>query len=194
MSEDFTLKGQLRVLIIDEDLMAVRAILVRSTEAGMDCRYAPPGVAALEAARALNPHAIVLGVWAPSQDALKFAVQLDGDKDIPLLILSDATIDIAEWHVFFPNHNSYIAKNSPPQIILERMAALIKERYHQAQLMIADAPATTTVQGLRPGWGKCQICGYIGPRTKFSDTNPLARHSLKCPVCKRSDEVVFSVA
>lgn len=194
MSDDFTLQGQLRVLIIDDDLMAVRAALVRFTEAGMDCRYAPPGVAAVEAARSLNPHVILLGVWAPTKDALKFAVQLDGDKETPLLILTDSTVDIAEWHLYFPNHNSYIPKDAPPQAILERTAGLIKERFQQAQLMIADTPATTTVQGLQPGWGKCQNCGYIGPRPKFTDSNPLARHSLICPVCKRSDEVVFSVA
>ena len=194
MSEMPRLEGQIRVLVIEDDLLAVRSLLVRCTEAGMDTRYAPHGGAALEAVRSIQPHVILLGVSESEDEDLRLAALIHNEDPAPLLVLTDAQTDMARWREFMGDASLYIPKDAPPQAILERMASRIREAYHERQLMIADTPSESPVHGLAPGWGKCQHCGYIGPRAKFVDPNPLARHSLICPVCKHSDEIVFAVA
>ena len=194
MSELPQLDGQIRVLIVEEDMMAVRAVLVRCTEAGMDTRYAPPGAAAVEAVCIVRPHLILLGI-AESEDAsLRLAALIGTKSAAPLLVLTEPRTDVLRWQGISPNSPHFIDKKASAQEILEHITALIRETYHESQLMVADTPSDNTATRLPAGWGKCQSCGYIGPRAKFLDANPLARHTLICPVCKRFDDLVFSVS
>lgn len=191
MSELPVLEGQIRVLVIDDDLFDVRSVLVRCTEAGMDTRYAPHGPAAIEAVRTVHPHIILLGVTNQGDDCMRLALQLEREIASPLLVLTDAKTNLARWKEDVRNVAQYIPKDASAQAILQQMTARIRDVYHEKQLMVAEAPADTAVP---KGWGTCQSCGYIGPRPKFVNPNPLARHALLCPACKHSDDIVFAVA
>ncbi len=194
MSELPQLDGQIRVLVVEDDMMAVRSVLVRCTEAGMDTRYAPHGAAALEAVRAVKPHLIVLGIAESEAGSVRLAKLIQVESAAPILTLTEARTDLFPWQGISTEASHFMAKDTAAQEILERITSLIRDAYHESQLMVADTSSDSTVKGLPAGWGKCQSCGYIGPRTKFTDPNPLARHATICPVCKHFDDIVFSVS
>jgi DNA-binding response OmpR family regulator len=186
------LTGQIRVLVIEDDFAVAHPILARCTDAGMDARYAPMGRAGLEAVRDTHPHVILLSDTEPEELALKMGLYSRKLSAAPILILTHAHSNPALWRAVTSDESSFLPKSSSAQVVLERTAALVKTAYHAKQLMISETPADG-VQNVPHGWGKCQICGYIGPRAKFEVSNPLARHRYCCPACKRSDDVVFSV-
>jgi DNA-binding response OmpR family regulator len=43
------------------------------------------------------------------------------------------------------------------------------------------------------GWASCERCGYMGPRQRFESENALGKPKARCPVCKESDYVAFSL-
>jgi DNA-binding response OmpR family regulator len=192
MSELPELEGQIRVLVIEDDLITVRQILVRCTEAGMDTRYAPPGPPALEAIRTIRPHVVLLGICEPEDGCLRLALRIKQETSAPLLVLTDKHTSFALWQEVFPDASKFIARDTAPQAILQRITARIRDTYHEKQLMVAEAPIDAPT--VPKGWGTCQGCGYIGPRAKFVNPNPLARHAVTCPACKHCDDIVFAVA
>lgn len=194
MSELPQLDGQIRVLVIEDDMMAVRTVLVRCTEAGMDTRYAPFGTTALEAMRSIKPHLILLGVSESEEQSLKLAISIGRESAAPLLVLTDARANLKHWHEYLHDASHFITRDLPVQAVLERITFLIRDTYHEKQLMVAETPVDSDVTGVPTGWGKCQHCGYIGPRKKFLDPNRLARHPFVCPVCKQYDDIVFAVS
>ena len=187
------LAGQIRVLVIEDDFTLAHPILLRCTEAGMDARYAPVGRAGLEAVRDTHPHVILLSDTEPEELALKVGLYARKLSSAPMLVLTHAHSNPALWRAVSADEKSFLPKSSSAQTVLERTAFLVKNAYHAKQLMISETPDESS-QHVPRGWGKCQICGYLGPRIKFEVSNPLARHSHCCPVCKRSDDVVFAVS
>ncbi len=187
------LTGQIRVLVIEDDFAVAHPILSRCTEAGMDARYAPMGRPGLEAVRDTHPHVIVLSDMAGTDIALKVGLYLRKISVAPVLVLTHQHSNIALWRAVSTDDSSFLAKSSPAQTILERAAGLVKNAYHAKQLMISETPADIP-QNLPRNWGKCQSCGYLGPRSKFEVSNPLARHRHVCPACKNFNDIVFSVS
>lgn len=188
------LDGQIRVLVVEDDMMAVRSVLVRCTESGMDTRYSPHGSSALEAVRAIRPHLILFGIAESEANSLKLAEHIQRESAAPILMLTEVHTDLSQWRGISADPAHFMSRKNDAQAILEHITALIRVTYHESQLMVAETSSDTTVKGLPAGWGKCQSCGYIGPRAKFRDPNPVARHSLICPVCKHFDDIVFSVS
>ena len=187
------LTGQIRLLVIEDDFDVAHPILARCTDAGMDARYAPMGRAGLEAVRDTHPHIILLSDTEPEEMALKVGFYARKLSAAPILVLTHAHSNPALWRTVSSDEKSFLAKSASAQTVLERAAMLIKSAYHAKQLMISETPADG-VKNVPRGWGKCQVCGYLGPHTKFEVTNPLARHRHCCPVCKRGDDVVFAVS
>jgi DNA-binding response OmpR family regulator len=187
------LSGQIRVLVIEDDFTFAHPILARCTDAGMDTRYAPMGRAGLEAVRDTHPHIILLSDTEPEDLALKVGLYARKLTAAPIIVLTHAHSNPALWRAVSADEKSFLPKTSPAQVILERAAVMMKTAYHANQLMISETPADSA-QSVPRGWGKCQVCGYLGPRAKFEVSNPLARHRCCCPACKRSEDVVFSVS
>jgi DNA-binding response OmpR family regulator len=187
------LSGQIRVLVIEDDFTKAHPILSRCTEAGMDARYAPLGRPGLEAVRDAHPHIIVLGDIEKGDMALKVGLYSRKLSAAPILVLTHAHSNTALWRAVSANDKNFLDKKSTAQMVLERAAMLVKEAYHAKQLMISASPADGA-ELLPHGWGKCQSCGYIGPRNKFEVTGPLARHRHVCPSCKNFDDLAFSVS
>lgn len=187
------LTGQIRVLVIEDDFAVAHPILSRCTEAGMDARYAPMGRPGLEAVRDTHPHIIVLCDVEGSDIALKVGLYARKLSAAPILVLTHHHSNIALWRAVNSEDNGFLDKVSPAQTVLERAAMLVKSAYHEKQLMISETPADID-QNLPHNWGKCQSCGYLGPRSKFDVGNPLARHRYVCPVCKNFNDITFSVS
>ena len=187
------LTGQIRVLVIEDDFAIAQPILSRCTDAGMDARYAPIGRPGLEAVRDTHPHVIVLSDSEGKDISLKVGLYSRKISAAPLLVLTHAHTNIALWRAVSSDENSFLDKKSSAQMILERAAGLVKNAYKAKQLMISETPADLP-QNLPRNWGKCQSCGYLGPRSKFEVSNPLARHRHICPACKNPNDIVFSVS
>lgn len=187
------LTGQIRVLVIEDDILAAHPVLARCTEAGMDARYAPGGRAAVDAVRETHPHAIVLSD-IEGEGALKLGLYLRRMTQAPILVLTHAHSNPVLWRAVNQAEEGFLDKKSSPQTVLERTARMVKNTYHAKQLMISDTPEDGPGQNLPTGWGKCQSCGYLGPRAKFVSSSLLARHNHTCPACKNSDDIVFAVS
>lgn len=70
---------RLRILIVDENVDAARILGVLCEHMGHECSFAYDGVAALEAARRLRPHVILLDLGLPGMDGFEVARQLRAD-------------------------------------------------------------------------------------------------------------------
>jgi CheY-like chemotaxis protein len=70
---------RLRILIVDENVDAARILGVLCGEMGHECTFAYDGVAALEAARRLQPDVILLDLGLPRMDGFEVARQLRTD-------------------------------------------------------------------------------------------------------------------
>jgi CheY-like chemotaxis protein len=58
------------------------------------------------------------------------------------------------------------------------------------------APVNTTVESvstLPPGWASCERCHYMGPRNRFDGEDSSGRMAKRCPVCKESQHIVYSL-
>jgi hypothetical protein len=187
------LSGQIRVLVIDDDMMAAHPILARCAEAGMDARYAPWGKPALEAVRDAHPHIIILSDIQPQEHSVKLGLFIRKMTLAPVLLLTTYHTNVALWHGVSSDPNSFLPKDAAAQDVLERAALLVKAIYHESQLMISEAPLDGSGTTLPSGWGKCTMCGYIGPKTRFANPTLLGRHSHVCPKCKHAENIVFAM-
>jgi DNA-binding response OmpR family regulator len=81
-----------RILIVDDEVAFTRMVKVNLESAGKYTVQAEnKGALALEAARAFNPHLILLDIVMPDIDGTNVAVQLKEDarcKDIPVIFLT----------------------------------------------------------------------------------------------------------
>ncbi len=187
------LTSPIRVLVIEDDFAVAQPILSRCTEAGMDARYAPMGRPGLEAVRDIHPHLIILSDVEGSDIALRVGLYSQKITAAPILVLTHDHSNIALWRALSTDEKNFASKIAPAQMILERAAALVKSAYQAQQLLISETPLDSA-QNIPRNWGKCQSCGYLGPRGKFEVSNPLARHRHVCPVCKNFNDIVFSVS
>lgn len=80
-----------RLLIIDDDLEQCEVLSYRLTKQGFDVVVANSGVAGFDAARRLNPDAIILDIRLPDADGLDICQSLadsDQTSHIPVIIVS----------------------------------------------------------------------------------------------------------
>lgn len=82
---------RLRILIVDENVDAARILGVLCEEMGHECRFAYDGVAALEAARRLQPDVILLDLGLPRMDGFEVARQLRADPAFRDLLIIAVT-------------------------------------------------------------------------------------------------------
>ena len=52
----------------------------------------------------------------------------------------------------------------------------------------ASSPAKAPVD-----WATCEACGYMGPRAKFEYEDALGKRGLRCPNCRESSRVTFTL-
>jgi CheY-like chemotaxis protein len=70
---------RLRILVVDENVDAARTLAMLCEQMGHDCMFAYDGVAALEAARRLQPDVILLDLGLPQMDGFEVARRLRAD-------------------------------------------------------------------------------------------------------------------
>ena len=119
------------VLIVDDnpaDRALLRAIL---QTAGFSVHEAAYGREALERARAVLPHAIILDVNLPDSDGHSVCRQLRADPQfsaVPILMLTvhDDEADVIAG--LEAGADDYVNKNAPPEVILTRVRRLVRFR------------------------------------------------------------------
>ncbi len=93
-----------------------------------------------------------------------------------------------------PNHSedsvSVVSSSSSPTSIPASVAASLSAALSDAGHASAAPRSAAAVPS---GWATCDRCGYMGPRFKFDFENALGQPSLRCPVCKESDYIAFSL-
>jgi CheY-like chemotaxis protein len=82
---------RLRILIVDENVDTARILGVLCEEMGHECKFAYDGVAALEAARRLQPDVILLDLGLPRMDGFEVARQLRADPAFRDLLIIAVT-------------------------------------------------------------------------------------------------------
>jgi two-component system response regulator MprA len=121
-----------RILLVDDD-PSIRRMLERTLQAeGYDTRTAPDGGAALAAAEAWPPHAIVLDVVMPGIDGHAVARRLRHKGDpVPILLLT-ARDEVADRVAGLDaGADDYLVKPFAPDELTARLRALLR-RGHPA--------------------------------------------------------------
>jgi hypothetical protein len=94
--------------------------------------------------------------------------------------------------------DDYVAKPFSPKLLVARVVANLRRAYRYDACQGAENGSTASDDGggersAPAGWATCDRCGYMGPRPKFDHEDTQGRRTIRCPVCKESDYVVFSL-
>lgn len=179
-----------RVLLVEPRLEVARALLSELCNAGIECRFSPDASSALEAARLAEPHLIVFGA-APSLESQNAAIVLHQQIKAPLIVLCHDASERYKWNDFPVEASDFLMPTSVSKLVHDVEQHLSHACKGKA-LFAAETAASRACPP--PGWGACRDCGYMGPRAKFDCPDRRVSHSLRCPACKHSDHVEFTIA
>lgn len=184
--------GQARVLAIVPDPTLARALLTTFSEAGLDCRYAPAGSAGLAACHETGSHVIVLDESVGDVDPHLLCARIRSESHTPMVMLMN-DIERTRSPDFQIVADVYLPRNIPATTVLAHVEAQLQRVYNFNAVLPADDVSAHTKPAPPPGWGRCEVCNYMGPRAKFENADRSSRHSLICPACKQSENIAFSM-
>jgi DNA-binding response OmpR family regulator len=112
------------VLLVDDEPVLLRLLEVNLGIAGFDVRAASSGGAALDAAAAETPDAVVLDIGLPDLDGwevLRRLRALDDLSDTPVIVLSGADRDAAAGPGYAADVHEFMTKPVEPADLVETL-------------------------------------------------------------------------
>ena len=115
-----------KILVVEDEPTLADAVLARLNAAGFDTAYAATGPAALEAARAEKPDALVLDVMLPGFDGLEVCRRIQAEQPVPVLMLTarDAESDLLAG--LGAGADDYLTKPFSMRELIARITALLR--------------------------------------------------------------------
>ena len=187
------IEGQARILLIETDVGRARQLLCTFSEAGLDCRYSPTGATGLSACEESHPHVVIIDESVDDTDVLILCSKLHTAYTFPIIILT-ANDDANAGHKYQHAAAHTLPRTANPRAVLSAIGALLHSVYRYEAVLSGEEIPSNIVPAPPPGWGRCEGCGYMGPRVKFHCVDRASSHSLTCPACKVSGNVTFSVS
>ncbi len=178
--------GKFRVLVVEDEEIVARLVLIHLSMAGFDCRLAFDGTAGWEAFQEINPHLVLTDITMPGMTGWDLSVMIRRQSSVPIIMLTGSDSEEDQMHGLKIGADDYIPKPFNPKILTARIIAHLRRVYRY------DAPDEPEEHHLRPGWGKCDGCGYIGPQEKFEAIDNQKTRVVKCPNCQ-SHQITFSL-
>jgi len=121
--------GKFRILVIEDDPAVARLILVNLAKAGLDCRYAPDGVAGLVAFQETKPHLVLLDIMMPGMNGRDVCARIRETSTVPIIMLTAVTGDENQVQGFKIGADDYVTKPFTPQALIARVVAHLRRAY-----------------------------------------------------------------
>ncbi|MBR7831342.1 response regulator transcription factor [Actinospica sp. MGRD01-02] len=115
-----------KILVVEDEPTLADAVLARLNAAGFETAYAATGPAAIEAARAEKPDALVLDVMLPGFDGLEVCRRIQAEQPLPVLMLTarDAESDLLAG--LGAGADDYLTKPFSMRELIARITALLR--------------------------------------------------------------------
>jgi DNA-binding response OmpR family regulator len=186
-----------RVLIVEDDVAVARLLMSSLTAVNIECTHAADGVSGLELFYRQNHHLVVLDLGLPRLPGNQVCAKIRENSTVPIIMLTAMDATDQQLQSFKLGADDYVAKPFSPKLLVARVVANLRRAYrYDACQGMENVPVATDDGGDRSapaGWATCDRCGYMGPREKFDHEDVQGRRTIRCPVCKESDYIVFSV-
>lgn len=117
------------ILLVDDDRQLVKSLAVVLEEAGYSVRIAPNGAKAIQAVRQKSPDLVLLDVMMPGKNGFDICEDLrEIDAKLPIAFLSALDRPEDEVRGLGSGADLYISKTAPDNVLLARIAALLRPR------------------------------------------------------------------
>ena len=122
-----TLKGHLRILIVDDEPRVINLVREVLNATGFDVIAACSGESAIELAALEQPDLILLDIILPGAlDGYQVAKRLHEFSDVPIIMLTAKVREVDMLHGFEVGADDYITKPFSSKELLARVQAVLK--------------------------------------------------------------------
>jgi len=184
--------GKYRILVVEDDPNIARLVLAILTKAGFECRYAPDGLAGLQAFADSNPHLVLLDLMMPGMDGRELCAKIRATSTVPIIMMTALNTDDDQVQGFKIGADDYVPKPFNPKLMVARVIAHLRRVYRYDSA--AEAEKEVDTKPVPSGWARCDSCGYMGPPDKFEQKNKMGQQFVRCPACQQSEYIAYSVA
>ncbi|MCG8409678.1 MAG: response regulator transcription factor [Bacteroidales bacterium] len=118
-----------RILLVDDEPDILEFIAYNITKEGFEVCTAQNGKEAIDVAKKVNPHLILLDVMMPEMDGIETCEILRQEEDLKDTIIAFLTArgeDYSQIAGFDAGGDDYITKPVKPKVLLSRIKALLK--------------------------------------------------------------------
>lgn len=207
-----------KILVIEDDLNMAQEMLTTLARAGMECRHTSEGRIGLEALQTRDFHMLLLDLSLPESSGQEICRRARKISTVPLIVLMEHDEHDAQMKCFGLGADDYLIKPFSPQILLLRVASLLRRSYvydqkrHKHPMPISAIPLIAPVRpplteetvptieedlskpiSLPPGWSRCDYCNYMGPTPKFTTQDETGRPVMACPNCGDKSSIAYAL-
>ncbi len=121
--------GNYKILLVDDEPDILEFLSYNISNEGYEVHTAQNGKEAIEKAKKINPHLILLDVMMPEMDGIETCEILRQDKNFKNTIIAFLTArgeDYSQIAGFDAGADDYITKPVKPKVIVSRIKALLK--------------------------------------------------------------------
>lgn len=118
-----------KILLVDDEPDILEFLSYNINKEGFEVFTANNGKEAIEKAKKINPHLILLDVMMPEMDGIETCEALRQDKNLQNTIIAFLTArgeDYSQIAGFEAGGDDYIAKPIKPKVLISRIKALLK--------------------------------------------------------------------
>ena len=119
-----------RVLVVEGDAHIARPILASLANAGMQCRYAGDGEAALTSFREREPHLVVIDLTTPGLNGFALCRRIRRIRNVPIIMMTGADDILSQLHALNVGADNIAPKPIDCRILVAQVSAHLRRAYH----------------------------------------------------------------
>ena len=147
-----------------------------------------------------KPHLLLTEASTQNVDGQALCRWVREKSGIPVMVFGPAD-ESTEVAAFKLGADDYLSQPLRPAVLMARVVAQLRRAYRYntpttppKQDNPFGLPVDGEKEGLLPsGWAQCDYCSYSGPRAKFEKKNIFDEIKMRCPNCKSTEHIVFSL-
>jgi DNA-binding response OmpR family regulator len=145
-----------RILIVDDEASIVRLLQAYLEREGYEVTTASDGRSALQAARAVRPHLVVLDLLLPEIDGLEVCRLLRQESDVSIIMLTARSEETDKVIGLSVGADDYVTKPFSGREMVARIKAVLR-RTHRAGTEAEAAPPTLRFPNLTIDTGRHEV-------------------------------------
>ena len=193
--------NRFRLLLVEDDEAAARLILGFLERTGFDCRHALDAEAGMESFNDLKPHLLLCEFNSEQIDGGALCRWVREKSGIPILIFgpNDESAEVAAFKL---GADDYLLQPLRPAILMARVVSSLRRAYRYNAPAKPEDPfdlgfdeeIAEENEGILPsGWAQCDACDFSAPRAQFEKKNVFDEIKMRCPNCKSTERIIFSL-